>query len=139
MPQNAGQIDAQVLAALGRDGVLVNVSRGLLVDELALRRALEQRTLGGAALDVFADEPIDAEQWTGFDNVVLTPHIAGATRAKPAWPCTASCVRTCADFAGQPLLTPSITQKNNGDAQVPHRCLLLVYLLDGLSIRCSAR
>jgi hydroxypyruvate reductase len=106
MAQNAGQIDARVLAALGRDGVLVNVSRGLLVDEQALRHALEQRTLGGAALDVFAAEPVDAAQWAHFDNVVLTPHIAGATREAGVALYGQLRENLRRHFAGQPLLTP---------------------------------
>lgn len=84
-PHNAKMIDAAVLEALGREGVLVNITRGLLVDEPALRAALVSGTLGGAALDVFAEEPTDAAAWAGVPNVVLSPHIAGHTReAAPA-------------------------------------------------------
>jgi len=77
--ENFGQIDEEVIRALGPQGLLVNVSRGFLVDEPALLRALSDGTLGGAALDVFAQEPLNTKQWAGLDNVVLTPHVAGYT------------------------------------------------------------
>jgi len=80
IPANAGQIAASILRALGPEGVLVNVSRGFLVDESALVAALRTGTIGGAALDVFADEPTDAARWRDLPNVVVTPHLAGYTR-----------------------------------------------------------
>lgn len=76
---NRHQINAEVLAALGSKGVLVNVSRGLLVDEQALIAALQAGTIAGAALDVFATEPPPAAQWRAVPNLVLTPHLAGFT------------------------------------------------------------
>ena len=71
-------IDHAVLDALGPEGVLVNVARGALVDEVALVAALQERRLGGAALDVFAAEPRVPEALWSMPNVVLTPHIASA-------------------------------------------------------------
>ena len=79
-PASAGQIDAGVLHALGPEGLLINVSRGFLVDEAALIAALQAGTVGGAALDVFLDEPTDPALWSSLDNVLLSPHIAGYTR-----------------------------------------------------------
>jgi lactate dehydrogenase-like 2-hydroxyacid dehydrogenase len=76
----ARMIDARVLAALGPHGYLVNVSRGSLVDQEALIEALQNGRLGGAALDVFDEEPHVDERFFGFDNVLLTPHIGSATR-----------------------------------------------------------
>jgi lactate dehydrogenase-like 2-hydroxyacid dehydrogenase len=70
-------IDREVLDALGAHGLLVNISRGSIVDEDALIDALRCGRLGGAALDVFIDEPTPAERWAGVPNVLLTPHIAG--------------------------------------------------------------
>jgi lactate dehydrogenase-like 2-hydroxyacid dehydrogenase len=76
---NKGMISTEVIEALGPRGLLVNVARGSIVDEDALIAALKDGRLGMAALDVFAHEPTPVERWTGVPNVVLTPHMAGAT------------------------------------------------------------
>jgi lactate dehydrogenase-like 2-hydroxyacid dehydrogenase len=68
-----------VFNALGPKGVLVNVARGAIVDEAALVAALEQGRLGGAALDVYEDEPRVPPALLAMRNVILTPHIASAT------------------------------------------------------------
>jgi len=73
-------IDARILAALGPDGMLVNVSRGSVVDEDALIAALKAGTLGSAGLDVFETEPSPAGRWTDVPNTTLTPHFGGGTR-----------------------------------------------------------
>jgi hydroxypyruvate reductase len=72
-------IGAGVFDALGPTGVLVNVARGAIVDEAALVAALADKRLGGAALDVFEDEPNVPAALLAMDNVVTTPHIASAT------------------------------------------------------------
>lgn len=72
-------IDARVLAALGAQGYLVNVARGSLVDEAALIEALRSKTIAGAALDVFDNEPAIDERLFALENVLLTPHIGSAT------------------------------------------------------------
>lgn len=77
--ETQGMIDARVIAALGPEGFLVNVGRGPLVDEDALIAALHEGRLGGAALDVFVDEPTPSERWRDVPNTVLTPHLAGVT------------------------------------------------------------
>ena len=74
-----GIVDRRVLDALGPDGLLVNVSRGSVVDEAALVAALQDGRLGAAGLDVFADEPNVPDVLFGMPNVVLTPHIGSAT------------------------------------------------------------
>jgi len=68
-----------VLKALGPDGYLVNVARGSVVDETALIAALQDRTIAGAALDVFASEPNLDPRFLALDNVVLQPHSASIT------------------------------------------------------------
>jgi hydroxypyruvate reductase len=72
-------IDAQVLAALGSKGYLINIARGSVVDQPALVQALKDKTIAGAALDVYWDEPIIDPELRRLPNVVLTPHIASAT------------------------------------------------------------
>lgn len=72
-------VDGQVLEALGAEGVLVNVARGSVVDESELVARLSDGRLGGAALDVFAEEPQVPEALFALDNVVLQPHLGSAT------------------------------------------------------------
>jgi glyoxylate reductase len=72
-------IDGDALARMRPNAVLVNTSRGPVVDEDALVRALQAGTIAGAALDVFEDEPHVHPGLLELDNVVLTPHIASAT------------------------------------------------------------
>jgi len=79
-PETRGMLSAERLSEMPSGAVLVNVSRGGLVDEDALVAGLEQRRLGGAALDVFATEPLPrGHRFSGLPNVLLTPHIAGMT------------------------------------------------------------
>ena len=78
-PATRGLVSAEVIDALGPEGFLVNVSRGTVVDERALIDALLAGRLGGAALDVFADEPNVPDELLPLDNVVLLPHIASST------------------------------------------------------------
>jgi len=106
VPENAGQIDAQVLAALGVDGVLVNVSRAFLVDEPALLSALERCTIAGAALDVFDMNPVNREVLSRLENTVLTPHIAGYTQEAGVALFGQLRENLRRQFAGEPLLTP---------------------------------
>lgn len=72
-------IGAEQLRALGPKGYLVNIARGTVVDEQALVEALQNGTIAGAALDVFADEPNVPTELLALDNVVLTPHIGSGT------------------------------------------------------------
>jgi lactate dehydrogenase-like 2-hydroxyacid dehydrogenase len=78
-PTTKGLIDAPVLAALGPDGILINVARGSVVDEPALVEALRSGTILAAGLDVFADEPRVPQALLELDNVVLLPHVGSAT------------------------------------------------------------
>jgi lactate dehydrogenase-like 2-hydroxyacid dehydrogenase len=72
-------VNEAVLEALGPEGFLINVARGSVVDEPALVRALQHRRIGGAALDVFENEPQVPSELMTLDNVVLVPHIGSAT------------------------------------------------------------
>ncbi|MGJ3509188.1 2-hydroxyacid dehydrogenase [Enemella sp. A6] len=78
-PATEGLVDADVLAALGPEGYLINVARGSVVNHDDLIEALRTRTIAGAGLDVFPDEPHVPEALLEFDNVVLTPHVGSAT------------------------------------------------------------
>ena len=77
-PATKHLIDASALASMKSDAYLINVARGALVDEAALVAALREKKIGGAALDVFEEEPLPANSplWD-FDNVLITPHQAG--------------------------------------------------------------
>ena len=73
--------DARRIAAMKPGAVLINTARGGIVDEPALAEALRSGKLGGAAIDVFATEPLPAQpHFQGCPNLVLTPHVAGVTR-----------------------------------------------------------
>lgn len=81
--QTRDMIDGAALAEMKPGAILINTARGGVVDDIALCAALTQGTLGGAALDVFATEPLTAEAGAMFDgvpNLILTPHIAGVTQ-----------------------------------------------------------
>ena len=72
-------VNEGVLAALGSQGVLINVARGSLVDEQALASALQQGTIFAAGLDVYENEPHVSDALLALDNVVLLPHIGSAS------------------------------------------------------------
>ena len=74
-------VDAAVLDALGPDGILINISRGTLVDEAALIEALAQKRILAAGLDVFEAEPHVPEALLELGNAVLLPHVGSASRA----------------------------------------------------------
>ena len=99
-------INAQVLQALGPRGFLINVARGSVVDETALIEALQQGTIAGAGLDVFADEPQVPEALWRLNNVVLTPHMASATTETRQAMADLAFANMQAGISGQPLRTP---------------------------------
>ncbi len=72
-------LNAERLAMMKPSAYLVNTSRGPVIDEAALVEVLKSKSIKGAALDVFEDEPMLAEGLTSLKNVILTPHIASAT------------------------------------------------------------
>ena len=73
------RINAEVLAALGPKGVLINIGRGSVVDEKALIKALHDKVIFSAGLDVFEDEPNVPAELIAMDNVVLLPHVGSAS------------------------------------------------------------
>jgi len=79
-PETEGMVGREELKAMKRNAYLVNISRGQVVDEEALIEALKEGWIGGAGLDVFAQEPLppESELW-GLDNVILSPHISANT------------------------------------------------------------
>lgn len=99
-------VGRDVIAALGPQGLLVNISRAANVDEAALLDALESGALGGAALDVFEGEPALNPRFLTAPNVLLQPHQGSATAETRA--AMGQMVRDnlAAHFAGRPLLTP---------------------------------
>jgi D-3-phosphoglycerate dehydrogenase len=78
-PQTAGVINAKSLAAMKKGVRIINCARGELIDDAALVEALKSGQVAGAALDVFAKEPAKETPYAEFDQVILTPHIAGST------------------------------------------------------------
>lgn len=105
-PSTNGLVSRQVLEALGPEGCLVNVGRGSLVEESAMIEMLESGALGGAALDVFEDEPNVPERLRKLENVVLSPHQASATHKTRRAMGDLVVANLRAHFAGDPLISP---------------------------------
>jgi phosphoglycerate dehydrogenase-like enzyme len=83
-PETHHIVDARVLAAMKPDAFLINLARGGVVNEPDLARALRDGRLRGAALDVFAQEPLppDNELWS-LSNVIISPHLGGLNASYP--------------------------------------------------------
>ena len=96
-------VDARILQKLGKDGYVVNISRGSVIDQQALVAALAEQSIAGAGLDVYATEPHAPDALTGFPNVVLTPHVGGHTLEShmAMQDCVIANLETF--FAGKPL------------------------------------
>jgi lactate dehydrogenase-like 2-hydroxyacid dehydrogenase len=103
-----GLVSARVIDALGPKGMLINISRGGVIDEDAMVAALVHGKLGGAALDVFAQEPSVPAELLKLENVVLLPHIGTATVETRRAMGQLALDNLKAHFAGKPLLTPVI-------------------------------
>ncbi len=99
-------IDANVLDALGKEGILINIARGSVVDEPALIYALQNNIIKSAGLDVFIDEPHVNQALISMDNVVLLPHIGSATIETRTAMGQLVIDNIKAHFAGHDLLTP---------------------------------
>jgi lactate dehydrogenase-like 2-hydroxyacid dehydrogenase len=99
-------VNEEVMRALGPKGILVNIARGSVVDEAALVKCLQEGALGGAALDVFENEPKTPEALWQMDNVVVIPHLGSATHETRAAMGKLTVDNLVAHFSGKPVLTP---------------------------------
>lgn len=99
-------VNASVIDALGKKGMLINISRASNIDEAALLDALEARRLGSAALDVFEGEPKINPRFLALDNVLLQPHQASGTFETRKAMGQLLRDNLAAHFEGRPLLTP---------------------------------
>jgi lactate dehydrogenase-like 2-hydroxyacid dehydrogenase len=99
-------INAEVLKALGPDGILINMARGSVVDEPALIKALQEKTILSAGLDVYAREPQVPKELITMENVVLFPHLGSASVATREKMDQLVVDNLVAWAAGKPPLTP---------------------------------
>jgi len=101
-------VSREVMTALGPDGMLVNMSRGSLVDQDAMVEMLKSGELGGAALDVYNNEPNVPEAVTALENVVLSPHQGSKTKQTRISMGDLVVENLRAHFCGDPLISPVI-------------------------------
>ena len=112
-PKTERIIDAAALGSMRESAYLVNVSRGQLVDEAALVRALRERRIAGAGLDVAALEPLSkSSELFDLDNVILTPHCSGVTPGYDDRATELFCENLRRYLAGEPLL--NVVSRDNG-------------------------
>lgn len=104
-PHTRGFIGAREIAAMRPHAYLVNIGRGSVIDQAALIRALAENRIGGAGLDVFEREPLEADSplWA-MENVILTPHMSGAFKDYNTAVCRLFADNLRRYGAGQPLL-----------------------------------
>ncbi|MBR0560242.1 2-hydroxyacid dehydrogenase [Neokomagataea anthophila] len=105
-PRSANMINADVLKALGSNGILINIARGTVVDEAALLDALQKNIIAGAGLDVFQNEPTINPAFLSLRNTVLQAHQASATVETRTAMGNLMIDNLVAHFDGKPLLTP---------------------------------
>ncbi len=105
-PATRNLINAQVLEALGPKGIVINMARGSVVDEPALIKALQDRVILSAGLDVFVDEPRVPSELIAMDHIVLFPHLGSASVATRDRMDQLVVDNLLAWVAGQPPLTP---------------------------------
>lgn len=99
-------INAEVLKALGPEGILINMARGSVVDEAALVQALKDKTILTAGLDVFVNEPKVPQELMEMENVVLLPHVGSASHATRRAMDTLVADNILSWFAGKGPITP---------------------------------
>lgn len=105
-PQTDGIVDRNILEALGKNGTIVNIARGSVIDEPAMISALKTGKLGGAGLDVFVNEPNPDDALTSLPNVTLYPHHASGTVETRDAMSQLVVENLKAHFSGKQLLTP---------------------------------
>jgi lactate dehydrogenase-like 2-hydroxyacid dehydrogenase len=105
-PATANMINADVMKALGPRGVIINVARGSVVDEVAMIAALKSGAILAAGLDVFANEPTVPDELRAMQNVVLLPHIGSASVVTRNAMDQMVVDNLKAWFAGKPPLSP---------------------------------
>ncbi len=105
-PSTQNMINAEVLKALGPNGILINMARGSVVDEPALITALKNRTIYSAGLDVFAKEPQVPKELIEMDHIVLFPHLGSSTEVTRAAMDQLVVDNILAWAAGKPPLSP---------------------------------
>ncbi|CAF2082809.1 unnamed protein product [Brassica napus] len=99
-------VNREVMESLGKEGVIINVGRGGLIDEEEMVKCLVEGVIGGAGLDVFEKEPQVPEELFGMDNVVLSPHAAVATPGALESVAEVAIANLKAFFSNQPLVSP---------------------------------
>jgi len=102
----ANMINADVLNALGANGIIINMARGSVVDEQALIAALKNRTIYSAGLDVFAKEPHVPKELMEMDHIVMFPHLGSSTEVTRAAMDQLVVDNILAWLSGKPPLTP---------------------------------
>jgi hydroxypyruvate reductase len=105
-PDTHHAVNANILRKLGKDGYVVNISRGSVIDQQALVAALADQSIAGAGLDVYEKEPHAPDALTAFANVVLTPHVGGHTIESHVAMQNCVIANLEAFFAGKPLSYP---------------------------------
>ena len=103
-------IDQRALTRMKRTAFLINAARGPVVDEAALARALRERLIAGAALDVYEREPAVERELLALEQVVLAPHLGSGTGDTRTAMAELAAANVAAVLAGQPPLTPVTTQ-----------------------------
>lgn len=105
-PETRNLVNAEVLDALGSDGIVINMSRGTVVDDGALIEALKERRIYSAGLEVFLNEPEVPKEYLEMDHIVLFPHLGSATVHTRRRMEQLVVDNLAAWAAGQPPLTP---------------------------------
>jgi D-3-phosphoglycerate dehydrogenase len=115
-PETVGMFNAARLAHMKPTAFLVNTARGGIIDEADLHRALVDKKIAGAGLDVFAEEPINMDNpLLGLDNVITSPHMAGVTREALARMGVNAVKNILSVFDGKPLVENTVNKEIYGN------------------------